>query len=207
DIVPDALARGVGLVAQERLRRHEDARRAKPALQGVVKHERALQLLDLARIGQALDRVYLAAVGLRREHEAGAHDFAVDAHRAGAAHAVLAADVGAGELELVPEEVGEVEPRGHAALHSLAVHGERDLDGFERRVHGRSCLSTRPARTLARWSLVAAEACRSPRGARSSSSFARATSMADCPSRAFSNPGARKGRSPTPNKATRIAEK
>src|SRR6266704_2019128 len=47
-----------------------------------------------------------------------------------AANAVLAADVRAGELELVAKEVGEVEPRGHAALHALAVDSEGDFDGF-----------------------------------------------------------------------------
>ena len=108
------------------------------------------------------------------EHEAAAHDLAVDAHGAGAAHAVLAADVGAGELELDSEEIGEVEAHGHGALHPLAVDGERDLDGFGERVHAMSCLSTRPASTLARCSLVAAEEYRSARGARSASSFGRA---------------------------------
>ena len=46
-----------------------------------------------------------AAVGLHRERQAGARGDAVDAHRAGAADAVLAADVGAGRAELVAQEV------------------------------------------------------------------------------------------------------
>src|SRR3989454_574192 len=212
EIFADALARRVRLVAQKRLRRHEDARRAETALQRVGEHEGALQLLDLARVGQALDRVHLAAVGLRGEHETGAHDLAVDSHGARAAHAVLAADVGAGELELVPEEVGEVEARGHAALHPLAVDGERDLQGFGGSFHETPsiCLRTRPASTFARCSLVAAEPWRSARGERSASSPASAAAIAFAvagwPSSARSNCAARCGRSATPKNTTRMSE-
>ncbi len=53
------------------------------------------------------DRRDLGAVGLHREHEARAHGGAVDQHRARAAHAVLAAEVRAGEVALLAEEVGE----------------------------------------------------------------------------------------------------
>jgi hypothetical protein len=41
------------------------------------------------------------AVGLHREEQAGAHRLAVEEHGAGAADAVLAADVGAGQAEVV----------------------------------------------------------------------------------------------------------
>src|SRR2546427_4783187 len=213
EIFADALARRVRLVAQQRLRRHQDARRAETALQRVGEDEGALQLLDLARIGQALDRVHLAAVGLRREHEAGANDFAVHAHRAGAAHAVLAADVGAGELELVPEEVGEVEARGHAALYPLAVDGQRDLDRFRGGIHATTpsiVLSTRAASTLARCSLVAADPWRSARGERSASNPASAAAIAFAVAGWFSSArsscAARCGRSATPKNTTRMSE-
>jgi hypothetical protein len=46
------------------------------------------------------------AVGLDGQHQAGAHGLAVEQDGAGTAHAVLAADVGAGEIEVVAEEVG-----------------------------------------------------------------------------------------------------
>jgi hypothetical protein len=55
--------------------------------------ERLLQLLQLLGIGQTFDGVDAAAVRLHREHQAAAHDVAIDAQRAGAAYAVLAADV------------------------------------------------------------------------------------------------------------------
>ena len=50
-------------------------------------------------------------VGLHGEQAARAHRDAVEPHRARAADAVLAADVGAGEAEAVAEEVGQEQPR------------------------------------------------------------------------------------------------
>ena len=57
---------------------------------------------------QALDGVHPAAVRLHREHQAAAHDLAVDAHRAGAADAVLAAGVRAGQAEFLAQEIDQV---------------------------------------------------------------------------------------------------
>ena len=65
-------------------------------------------------VGEPLDGGDLLAVDGDREHQAGAHRPAVEQHRAGAAHAVLAADVGAGQPEVVAERVGEQPPGGHA---------------------------------------------------------------------------------------------
>src|SRR5580765_131045 len=209
-IFADLLARGIGQVAQERLRRHQYPRRAESALQRVGEDESALQLLDLARVRKAFHGVHGAAVGLCGQHQAAAHDLAVDAHRAGAAHAVLAADVGAGQLELDAQEVGEVEPHGHRPFHLLAVDGEGYFDRLGGRAHATSCRVTRPASTLARCSLVAAEEYRSARGARSASSFAKALStlfaIVGCPSSARAKCAASWGRSPTPKNATRKSE-
>ena len=77
------------------------------ALQRVALDERLLQIGDLAGIGHALDGVDARAVALHRQHQAAAHDHAVDAHRAGAAHAVLAADMAAGEREVLAQEVDQ----------------------------------------------------------------------------------------------------
>jgi len=65
---------------------------------------------------------YLPALGLRREHQAGPDRVAVDQHRAGAAHAVLAAQVGAGEPELVPQKICE---RGAHVGQTAAALAER----------------------------------------------------------------------------------
>ena len=47
------------------------------------------------------------AIGLHGERQAGAHAVAVDQDRAGAADAVLAADVGAGQAKFAAQEIGE----------------------------------------------------------------------------------------------------
>ena len=54
---------------------------------------------------EALDRRDADAVGLDREHRAALHGVAVDVDGAGAALARVAADVGAGELEVLPDEL------------------------------------------------------------------------------------------------------
>ena len=73
----------------------------------------------------SLDRpstvVTLRAFGLHREDEAGAHRLAVDQHGAGAADAVLAADVGAGQPQLVAQAVGERQARLDVDADLLAV--------------------------------------------------------------------------------------
>ena len=58
-----------------------------------------------------LDRRDLGAVGLHGEHQARADGLAVEEHGARAAHTVLAAEVGAGELAVLPEEVGQGQAR------------------------------------------------------------------------------------------------
>ena len=63
----------------------------------------------------------LAAVGLHREHQAGAHRRAVDDHGAGAAHAVLAADMGAGQPQIVAQAIRQRQPRLDLDLDLLAV--------------------------------------------------------------------------------------
>ena len=73
----------------------------------MVGAERALEVGELARPGQALDRLDRAAVGLDGEDEARADGGAVEADGAGAADAVLASDVRAGQPEAVAQEVGE----------------------------------------------------------------------------------------------------
>ena len=135
-------------------RGHQHARRAEAALQGVMLVERLLQRVQLPMRAEALDRLDAAAVGLHREHQAGAHAVAVDQHRAGAAHAVLAADMGAGQPERVAQEIGEQQARLDRASAGGAVHGDCDV---ARRSCGAPCArrqaasSARPVSTPTRW--------------------------------------------------------
>jgi hypothetical protein len=74
----------------------EHARRAGAALQTVVLGEGLLDRVELAVVGEALDGEDVGAASLDGEHEARLDGLAVDDDGAGAADAVLAADVGAG---------------------------------------------------------------------------------------------------------------
>src|SRR5581483_10393064 len=126
----DVLAAAGRALAQELGRGHEHAWRAEPALQGIALDECLLQVGDLAAVGEALDGDDLGAIGLHGEHQAAAYDGAIDAHRAGPAHAVLAAQVRAREPEIRAQEVDEVLAHGDGAHHRLAVDSQPDLQGF-----------------------------------------------------------------------------
>ena len=77
-------------------------------MQAVVVAERLLQRMQLVGAGgDALDGQHLVAVGLHRQHQAGARRAAVEQDGAGAADAMLAAEMGAGEAELVADEIGQ----------------------------------------------------------------------------------------------------
>ena len=66
----------------------------------------------------------LGAVDLHGETQARADGDAVEPHRAGAADAVLAADVRARQAERVADEVGEEQPRLDELAAAAAVDGD-----------------------------------------------------------------------------------
>ena len=81
------------------------------AAEGLLQHRQPARLRR-----QAFDGAQSAAIGLHRERQAGARRHAVDLDRAGAADAVLAADMGAGRAEHVAQEVGQQHARLGVAL-------------------------------------------------------------------------------------------
>ena len=105
--------------------RGEEAGRAEAALQPVALAERLLHRVHVrpAR-AEPLDRGHLVAVDRHREQQAGPHRLAVEQHRAGAADAVLAADVRAGQPQVVAQEVGQQPARRHAGVARHAVDGQ-----------------------------------------------------------------------------------
>ncbi len=96
-----------GSTLQHAGREHQEARRAEAALQAVVLDEGALQRVQRIAVREALDGADPAAIGLHGEHQAGAHRLAVDQHRAGAADAMLAADMRAGLAAVVADRVDQ----------------------------------------------------------------------------------------------------
>ncbi len=107
----DLLAARVRDTFQIVLRRHQDPGRAEAALKSVLRPERGLKRCQVAVAGEPFDRLDLGPVDLDREEEARPDSGPVEAHGAGAADAVLAADVRAVQAERVAQEVREEEPR------------------------------------------------------------------------------------------------
>ena len=154
DHVAGLVVGGRGVVAQPGGDRGQEAGRAEAALQPVALEERLLHRAERAvRLGEPLDGGDLASVGRDREHQAGAHRPAVDQHRAGAAHAVLAADVGAGEAEVVAQRVGEQPPGRHAHRVRGAVDGQHDVVPLlaHALAPSRADRTTRAVRTRTSW--------------------------------------------------------
>src|ERR1700716_4174020 len=124
---PHLLLGRIGIVAQEFDQRRQHAGRAETALQAVVVAEGLLQRVQLGIAHRdALDRGDLVAVGLHRQHQAGARRLAVEQDRAGAAYAVLAAKMRAGEPEIMPDKIRQGDADLDLLLVTLAVDGQRD---------------------------------------------------------------------------------
>jgi hypothetical protein len=71
------------------------------------------------------------------EKDAGSDRLAVKQDRAGAAGAVFAAYVGAGQAELVAQEIAEQQARLDRALVGFAIYGEGDGVRFDHRINHR----------------------------------------------------------------------
>ncbi len=74
--------------------------------------------------------VDLGAVEAGGQHQAAAHDLAIHPHRAGAADAMLAAGMRAGQAEVEAQEVDQVPPRLDAARHALAIDRQGDVQAL-----------------------------------------------------------------------------
>src|SRR5579862_4375758 len=82
--------------------------------------------MQLAVPGKAFDRGDVRARRLRREHGAGLHRAPVHMHDAGAALAGVAADMRAGQSQLVAQEIDEQRAVLGLLRNRLAVHRQRD---------------------------------------------------------------------------------
>ena len=126
--------------------------------------ERGLQRVERAvGRGERFHGFHLAAFGLHRERQAGARGDAVDQHGAGAADAVLAADMGAGGAEPLAKEIGEQRARLGLGGKLAAVERERDAHAlvFVQAAHRIASATTRGPRLRNRSRRSAAEACKS----------------------------------------------
>src|SRR5438094_804079 len=93
------------------------------------------------------------------------------ARAAGAAHALLATDVTAGERELLAQKIDQCLACIDTFANVLAIHGDRDLvEALAHEAARPSCRATRRSSTPARCVFTAPEACMSSGGSLSSAS-------------------------------------
>src|SRR4029078_20650 len=107
DALPDLGFVGLRVLAEQPCRLHDHPRRAEAALQAVLIPERLLERVERRLAGHPLDGLELATIRLAREHRAGLRALAIDVDGAGAAVARVAPDVGAGQPEVVAQEMDE----------------------------------------------------------------------------------------------------
>ena len=120
-------------------RGHDHAGRAEAALQAMMLAEGFLHRMQLAVLGETLDRHHIGTVAGNGERRAGLHGLAVDMDHAGAALAGVAADMCAGQTKLVPQELDQQRAAFDFAAHRLPVH-------FHRNSRHRPLLPYRPGR-------------------------------------------------------------
>ena len=135
---------GARVARQQRDGRDDEAGRAEAALHGARGHERPLHGVQPAVGGQPLDGHDLAPVGLRAVHEAGAHELAVQQHRAGAALALLAGALGARQVEPLAQHEQQALGAVDVGLALLAVDAQLDP-------HTRHLASARRVSTPRAW--------------------------------------------------------
>ena len=135
---------GVAVAREQRGGRDDEPGRAEAALHGARGDERALHRVQAAVGGEALDGHDLAAVGLRAVHEAGAHELAVEQHRAGAALALLARALGARQVEPLAQHEEQALGAVDVGLALLAVDAQLDP-------HTRHLASARRVSTPSAW--------------------------------------------------------
>ena len=117
----------IRLMRQQLRHRHQDPRRAEAALQAVQFMEGLLDRMQ-GTVGprQPFHRADIAPLGLHRQHQAAARRTAIHQHGARAAHAMLAAHMGAGHAQLATQEIRQIHPRLGASLPGCAIDAQPD---------------------------------------------------------------------------------
>ena len=121
-----------GFVQQQPVQGHDDAGRAEAALRAAVLDDGLLRGGESGFQVAPLDRDHVPAVHLRQRHQAGGDRLVADgvarqvAHQdgAGAAVALLAAFLGAGQPLVVAQEVQQQQPRRSGRLHQPVIEDE-----------------------------------------------------------------------------------
>ena len=110
ETLADLLLARVGVVLEDVARLHDHAGSAVAALEGVALVEGLLNRVELAILGEPLDRRHLVAVRLDGEDVARLHARAVEVHGAGTAVARVAPDDGSGLAEALAKVLDQKGP-------------------------------------------------------------------------------------------------
>src|SRR2546426_5168853 len=172
---------GILVAGEQGAARQHHPRGAVAALQPVLLPERFLDGVQLAVLLQAFHRGDLRALGLDREDGAGLHGLAIEQHRAGAAVGGVAADVRAGQAQVLAEQVDEKQSR--LDLHAVrsAVDGQLDVmrgHGYRPPARSTAFFSARAASTRAISRLYSTDPRRSAVGDAASPAPRAASAMA-----------------------------
>src|SRR3979490_2036486 len=122
------VAEVVALAVDEIDRGHDHAGRAETALQAVMLAERLLHRMQRRAVGgEALDGLDLVPVSHDRERGAGFDRLAVEMHDAGAALRGVAADMGAGQPQILAQKLHQKRAGVDIGVDGIAVHDKRNL--------------------------------------------------------------------------------
>ena len=111
------------VLGQQRFGGENEPRCAKPALDRHTIDERLLDRVEPVRTRQTFDRLDLPAVGLVGERAARAHGRAVEEDGAGATDLRVARTLGAGQPEIVAQDIEQNRPRFDLDRNRPTVHG------------------------------------------------------------------------------------
>src|SRR5262249_51880770 len=134
-------------ITQEMLHRAQYARRAEPALQGMMPREGALHLVERAWFSEPLHGDDVGIVRLGGVLGATAHRSSIDQNRTGTAHAMLATDVNPEGLQLMTQKIAQQHARLGLAGSAWPIQGQLDREAFTgcpiKRCHCRRSLRCR----------------------------------------------------------------
>ena len=111
---------------------HDLARCAETALHSVMVDEGLLDRVEFVAVRQSFNRGDFGAVMHRRQCQARDDSLAVEKNRARTARALIAALLGAGEIEMIAQRVEQSRPRRDGKLCRFAVDRQRNRH-FNRR--------------------------------------------------------------------------
>ena len=118
------LSRGGGVLRQQANRRQHHARRAEPALQSVVLHERLLHRMQFPLFGKALDGHHLLVLNVFHLPQARADCHPVQQHRAGAAVPFPTTELGPRQPQIGAKHPQQQAVSVHVQPHRFVIEFE-----------------------------------------------------------------------------------